>query len=163
MVCRLIILQDTYLRIIMDYNLMLTLSGEETLQVILSLCILFSFLSIMCPQMNILYIGVYYSNIFIVIFYLCSVLCLQSPGAIQWPHSAQRAEMYLPCGELCFHSNKNQFSQYSRKEKHLLSLQKSAVKLKWLSFVVQQSKLEILKRCLKKLMVLVYCYHDQFL
>lgn len=30
MVCRLIILQDTYLRIIMDYNLMLTLSGEET-------------------------------------------------------------------------------------------------------------------------------------
>lgn len=83
MVCRLIILQDTYLRIIMDYNLILTLSGEETLQVILSLCILFSFLSIMCPQMNILYIGVYYSNIFIVIFYLCSVLCLQSPGAIQ--------------------------------------------------------------------------------
>lgn len=68
MVCRLIILQDTYLRIIMDYNLMLTLSGEETLQVILSLCILFSFLSIVCPQMNILYIGVYYSNIFIVIF-----------------------------------------------------------------------------------------------
>lgn len=43
MVCRLIILQDTYLRIIMDYNLILTLSGEETLQVILSLCILLSF------------------------------------------------------------------------------------------------------------------------
>lgn len=62
---------------------MLTLSGEETLQVILSLCTLFSFLSIMCPQMNILYIGVYYSNIFVVTLYLFSVLCLQSPGAIQ--------------------------------------------------------------------------------
>ena len=28
-----------------------------------------------------------------------SVLCLKPPGALQWQHSAQRAEMCLHCGE----------------------------------------------------------------
>lgn len=81
MVCRLIILQDTYLRIIMDYNLMLTLSCEETLQVITMHPFQFSKHYVSTNEHTVY--RCVYSNMFIITLYLFSVLCLQSPGAIQ--------------------------------------------------------------------------------